>query len=111
VNPKLSAGISEVIEMMMLKYPRKRHQSAKDLLLDLRALREGKVPPIAHKEVVPAAELAQLAAAEAAAPSEMAIDQSDADNRPLVREPLVITLAVVAAASIAVNVILILMRG
>jgi serine/threonine protein kinase len=109
VNPKLSAGISEVIEMMMLKDARKRHASAKDLLVDLRALREGKAPPIAHREVVPAAELAHLAAAEAAAPSEMAVDTSDT-SRPLVREPLVWTLGIVAGASIVVNFVLIAMR-
>ena len=110
VNPKLSAGISEVIEMMMAKDPRKRYQTCKDLLVDLRALREKRVPPIAHKEVVPTGELAALAAAEAAAPAEIAVDASD-EARPLVREPLVITLAVVAAISIAVNIFLIVLRS
>ncbi|MBL8991571.1 MAG: serine/threonine protein kinase, partial [Phycisphaerae bacterium] len=51
VNPKLSAGISEVIEMMMAKDPRKRYQSCKDLLLDLRAVRDKKDPPIAHRDI------------------------------------------------------------
>ncbi|MEX2219261.1 MAG: serine/threonine-protein kinase [Phycisphaerales bacterium] len=111
VNPKLSAGISETIEMMMAKDPRRRYQTCKDLLVDLRALREGKPPPIAHREVVPTAELASLAAAEAAAPADIAVDQTDfGDSRPLVREPLVITLAVVAAISIAVNIFLIFLR-
>lgn len=109
VNPKLSAGIAEVIEMMMAKDPRKRYQNCKDLLVDLRALRKGETPPIAHKEVVPAAEIASLAAAEAAAPGEIAVDESL--ERPLVREPLVITLAIVAALSIIVNIILIATRG
>jgi serine/threonine-protein kinase len=108
VNPRLSAGVSEVIEMMMNKDPRKRYQNSKDLLVDLRALRKGENPPIAHKEVVPAAEIASLAAAEAQAPGEIAVDASL--ERPLVREPLVITLAIVAAASIIVNVILLLTR-
>jgi len=111
VNPKLAAGISEVIEMMMAKDPRKRYQTAKDLLVDLRALRAGNPPPIAHKEIVPAAELAKLAAAEAAAPAEWATDISGLETRPLVREPLVIALAVVAIVSIVVNVILIATRG
>lgn len=110
VNPKLSAGISEVIEMMMAKDPRKRYQKAKDLLVDLRAIRAKQVPPIAHKEIVPAAELASLVAAEAAAPAEIAIDSSSGD-RPLVREPLVITLAVVATISIIVNIVLLATRG
>lgn len=108
VNPKLSAGISEVIEMMMAKDPRKRYQNARDLLVDLRALRAKQHPPIAHKEMVPASELASLAAAEAAAPGEYAVDTSLGDSRPLVREPLVIALAVVAIVSIVFNVVLIL---
>lgn len=109
VNPRLSAGVSEVIEMMMAKDPKRRYQNSKDLLVDLRALRKGESPPIAHKEVVPAADIASLAAAEAQAPGEIAIDVTT--ERPLVREPLVITLAIVAAASIIFNVVLLLTRG
>lgn len=109
VNPRLSAGVSEVIEMMMHKDPRRRYQNCKDLLIDLRSLRKGENPPIAHKEIVPAAEIASLAAAEAQAPGEIAVDVSV--ERPLVREPLVITLAIVAAASIIVNVVLLMTRA
>jgi eukaryotic-like serine/threonine-protein kinase len=105
VNPKLSAGISEVIEMMMAKDPRRRYQSCKDLLGDLRAIRKGETPLIAHKDVLPASDLASLAAAEASAMSEIAVDASLAENRPLVREPLVITLAIVATVSIIVNIL------
>jgi serine/threonine protein kinase len=105
VNPKLSAGISEVIEMMMAKDPKRRYQSCKDLLGDLRAIRKGETPTIAHKDVLPASDLASLAAAEASAVSEMAIDATGGESRPLVREPLVITLAIVAAVSIIVNIL------
>ena len=66
VNPKLSAGISEVIEMMMAKKVRHRYQNCTDLLIDLRALKDGEVPPIAHKDVMAEADLTALAAAEAA---------------------------------------------
>jgi serine/threonine protein kinase len=41
VNPKLSAGVSEVIEMMMAKSPKARYQNCRDLLIDLRAVRKG----------------------------------------------------------------------
>lgn len=111
VNPKLSAGVSEVIETMMSKDPAKRYQNCQDLLVDLRAVRKGEKPPIAHKELVPAADLASLVAAEAAAQGEVAVDTSMAGDRPLVREPLVIALGVVAAVSILVNIILIATRG
>ena len=110
VNPKLSAGVSEVIEMMMMKDPAKRYPNCQDLLIDLRAVRKGEKPPIAHKEVVPAADLASLVAAEAAAVGDLPVDMALA-ARPLVREPLVIALAVVAAISIIGNVILVLTRG
>ena len=68
VNPRLSAGISEVIEMMMAKSRRQRYKNCSDLLVDLRAVRKGELPPIAHKE------------ASAAALSEVA--QSAKDNAP-----------------------------
>jgi serine/threonine-protein kinase len=109
VNPKLSGGLSEIIEMMMAKDPRKRHQNCKDLLIDLRAARKGETPPIAHKEVFET-DLATIVAAEAAAPAELSADTSKGE-RPLVREPLVITLIVVAAVSIIINVIQAAMRG
>jgi serine/threonine-protein kinase len=105
VNPKLSAGLAEIIEMMMAKAPAKRYQTCADLLVDLRAVRRGESPPIAHKELVPTADLASIAAAEAAAPAHLA--EAEPESRPLVREPLVITLMVVAAVSITVNFILI----
>ena len=110
VNPKLSAGVSEVIEMMMNKEPGRRYQNCKDLLIDLRAIRKGGLPPIAHRDVVPVSDFASLAAAEAAATGDIAVDVS-VSERPLVREPLVIALAVVAAISIVVNIVLIATRG
>lgn len=66
VNPKLSAGISEVIEMMMAKKVKNRYQNCHDLLADLRALKNGEIPPIAHKDVMAEADLTALAEAEAA---------------------------------------------
>lgn len=72
VNPRLSAGIAEVVELMMAKSPKDRYQNCKDLILDLKAVREGKTPVIAHKDVA-GADLASLAQVEAsAAPVEVA---------------------------------------
>lgn len=50
VNPQLSSGISEVIEMMMAKSRRDRYKDCKDLLVDLRTVKRGETPPIAHKD-------------------------------------------------------------
>lgn len=62
VNPKLGAGISEVIEMMMAKRVKDRYQNCSDLLIDLRALKDGQSPPLAHKDVFHADDLATVAA-------------------------------------------------
>jgi len=75
VNPKLSAGISEVIEMMMAKDRRDRYKDASDLLVDLRAVRARETPPIAHRDA-PAATLAAIASSEAAQSAPIAIDKT-----------------------------------
>lgn len=72
VNPKLSAGISEVIEMMMAKRVSDRYQNCADLLLDLRAIKLGDTPPLAHKDVFHTDDLERIAAeAEQAATAEI----------------------------------------
>lgn len=106
VNPKLGSGISEVIEMMMAKDPRRRYRSCADLLLDLRQVRKGETPTIAHKDVLPSEEIATLAAAEArAAPTaEIPEDRSGAEG-PAIRPWLFYLLCAVAAVSISFNII------
>ncbi|GAB4386178.1 MAG: hypothetical protein Kow0022_14440 [Phycisphaerales bacterium] len=109
VNPKLSAGISEVIEMMMAKNPKDRYQSATDLLIDLRAVRRGEPPPIAHKGVVGQQDLAQLAAIEAQVQAEPPVDSSHAASKPglsqLMMEPLFIILIGMFLISVALNLV------
>lgn len=65
VNPKLSAGISEVIERMMAKSRKDRYKNCNELLTDLRAVRRGENPPIAHKEAPASAVLEALKTSEA----------------------------------------------
>ncbi len=112
VNPKLHAGISEVIEMMMAKNSAKRYRTCADLLLDLRQVRKGETPTLAHKDHIPEATIASLAAAEAqAAPTtEMPMDSSGSGGT-MIRPWLFASLCVVAAVSLAFNIILILTRG
>ncbi len=104
VNPKLSAGISEVIEMMMAKNPKSRYQHCGDLLVDLRAVLEGKVPPIAHQDMIPD-DLASLAQAEAAAQGELAVDSSGED-RGSVPMALFVVMLVLLAVSLVFNILL-----
>ena len=75
VNPKLTAGISEVIEMMMAKSRRQRYKNCADLLMDLRAARRGDHPPIAHREAT-AVELVSVAEAAEAQEVDLAEDKT-----------------------------------
>lgn len=66
INTKLSAGISEVIEVMMSKRPKDRYGSTADLLLDLKSVRAGQ-PPVLARQLVGASgtdSLAKLAEGE-----------------------------------------------
>ncbi|MBN1806319.1 MAG: serine/threonine protein kinase [Sedimentisphaerales bacterium] len=49
INTSLSAGVSEVIEIMMAKKKEDRYNDIEELLIDLNALREGQTPLQAHK--------------------------------------------------------------
>jgi eukaryotic-like serine/threonine-protein kinase len=112
VNPKLSAGISEVIEMMMAKDPRKRYQNCKDLLVDLRAVRKGELPPIAHKDVLPAADLASLAQAEASAPAEIAVHtETGGSGRQSLRFVILMVLLVISFIGNIIQLILSAVSG
>jgi serine/threonine-protein kinase len=51
LNPRLSAGCAQVIEMMMAKDCRDRYQSDDDLLTDLRLIAECKPPHFAHRSI------------------------------------------------------------
>ncbi len=110
VNARLSAGISEVIEMMMAKSPRERYKGCQDLLGDLRAVRRGESPPIAHRDVIPAETLASLARAEAAAPGELASNESGG-GPPAVRAWLFILMVSLLVVSVVFNVVLLATRG
>src|SRR5688572_2283860 len=59
VNPALSAGISEIIEVAMAKNRDERYASTEDMLEDLRAVRAGEAPTHA-KRVASLDALAQL---------------------------------------------------
>ena len=48
INTSLSAGASEVIEVMMAKRKENRYDNAEELLADLQAVRDGQAPMRAH---------------------------------------------------------------
>jgi len=49
INTGLSAGVSEVIEIMLAKRREDRYNNVEELLMDLEALRQGHPPLQAHK--------------------------------------------------------------
>ncbi len=51
VNTSLSAGIGEIIEVMMAKDREQRYGSTADLLVDLEAVRRGEAPPLARRRI------------------------------------------------------------
>ena len=108
VNPKLSAGVSEVIEMMMAKRVKHRYQSCSDLLVDLNAVRKGEQPPIAHKEVLPEDDLSALAQAEAEAAGQIATGRAD-ERSPITEHllwPPFIIVAALLIGSLLANIVL-----
>ena len=109
VNRRLSSGVAESIEMMMAKDPKRRYQSCKDLLVDLKAIRLGNAPPLAHKDI--GGDLADLAKAEAAASTVMAEDQSNAGNEHTVSMKLFVALCVALVFSIGFNAVQAFGRG
>ena len=50
INTSLSAGVGEMIEVMMAKKPEDRYASAKDLIIDLEAALRGEPPLIARNK-------------------------------------------------------------
>lgn len=82
LNPKLSNGLCEIIEMMMAKRREDRYQRCADLLTDLRAVAKGDRPPIAHKPITSAAPeaLTAVLAQAQAAPAELAYDKTRAPS-------------------------------
>ena len=49
INTSLSAGVSEVVEIMMAKHKADRYHNIEELLMDLEALRDGRPPLQAHR--------------------------------------------------------------
>ena len=49
INPNLTIGICEVVELCMAKNPAKRYANTADLIEDLQAVTDGRPPLQAHK--------------------------------------------------------------
>jgi len=106
VNPKLSAGISEVIEMMMAKNPRDRYRTCGDLIRDLEAVKRNEHPPLAHQDYLEEEDIASLQAAEATAGGHDIPPDRSGTPRSVVSDPAFIGVAALLAISIIFNIVM-----
>jgi len=116
INTALSAGVAEIIEVMMAKNRDDRYASTEDLLLDLEAVRRGEPPLQARSRIDPKL-LASLAKAEQAAADQDEHDQEspEADTNKVASATIQpgwwapIALGVLLAVSVLLNVILLVL--
>ncbi len=102
VNPALSAGVSEVVEVMMSKRPADRYRATEDLLVDLRAVQQGEPPRIAREKVGMQDQLMEgLAEGQELEPS----GPETAPPGPFAVNLLTIVLMVLLAISVLLNVL------
>jgi len=102
INTALSAGIGEVVEVMMAKDREHRYSSTSDLLVDLEAIAEGR-PPLQARKQIDAGVLSGLTGADATATSEDDDGDEIRANSDLI--VYIIMLAAALAVSILFNVI------
>jgi serine/threonine-protein kinase len=107
VNPNLSAGVSEVVEVMMSKRPKDRYDSTEDLLSDLRAVAGSLPPRIAREKVgMGSALLEGLASGEELKP---AAAEPPPPPNPFAFNQLSIILIVALAVAVLVIILLAVM--
>ena len=105
LNPSLSSGLGEVVEVMMAKNRDHRYSTIGDLLMDLRAIQAGE-PPLQARKAIKADVLNELASSGGA---------DDTLEAPAVVEkpstlPYIIILAAALGVSLLINILL-LLRG
>jgi serine/threonine-protein kinase len=103
LNLDLSAGASEVVEVMMSKRPKDRYPTTEDLLVDLRAVAAGQPPRIAREKVGMQTTLMEGLAEGQQIPSRGALA---APASPFALNQLAILLLVLLAASLLINILL-----
>ena len=106
-NPKLSAGIAQVIEMMLAKDVADRYHTVDDLIEDLDLVANDE-PPHFAKGHLDVGQLTEIATAAAAMPEPPPVVQATPSNALLSNTTFLIV-AAVAGLSLIVNLILILL--
>jgi serine/threonine-protein kinase len=108
INTSLSAGVSEVIEVMMAKRREDRYSNMEELLVDLEALRAGQPPLRAHKRF-DLSELEKLEEGEAIESDEE--HRVYEDERVARYQVVVLVLSAVAAIAVLIVILLLVKRG
>ncbi len=116
LNPKLSNGTAQVIEMMMAKSTRERYQNVQDLMTDLELVAKGESPHFARRGLFDLQGFAAASAssADTGAPVEplapVATHKSPSAVGAAMSSPLFITMMVILAISLTVNLIMIALQ-
>jgi serine/threonine-protein kinase len=102
INTSLSAGVSEIIEIMMAKKKESRYGNVKELMEDLLAVKEDKPPLKAHKRF-DVSELEELEEGEV-------VEEEDVYQQEIVNRyrMVLLILGVLAGLSVLVNILLII---
>ena len=108
INPTLSAGFSQIIEMMMAKEVSQRYQNASDLIEDLDAVARGDSPQFAQ----PTLDFAKLAEAAEASPASEPVKSTmhggNSSGMESLYLPLLITSAIINVVLLIIGVVTLL---
>jgi len=105
INTSLSAGVSEVIEIMMAKHREDRYNNVDELLTDLEGLRQGQPPLQAHKRF-DVSMLEQLEEGDLVEPEE----QANPDDLITRYRLAILVLGAVTAISVLAVILLLALR-
>jgi serine/threonine-protein kinase len=106
LNPKLSSGLGEVVELLLAKDRKHRYRNADDLIIDLECLLAGEAPKLARQRIE-AGTLSGLAEGEAEGE---VVAEGLGNEMPAWVWPTLAGLAGTLTLSIILNLILILRR-
>ncbi len=103
VNPKISAGCAQVIEMMMAKNPKDRYDRVADLIEDLKLIRDGQPPHFARGSL----DLSGVASAVPATGPPVAVEPP-AERRSATENTTFVIVLIVMIMSLLANAMLLL---
>lgn len=106
INTKLSAGLGEVVEVMMAKDRERRYNSTSDLLMDLEAIQAGR-PPLQARRAIDANVLKGLTATSAP-PAATASTFKDSEDLAAEPAPSAVTWILLAALVVCIVIIIVL---